>query len=1023
MSNQANPGAPLRRSLPWIIAGGFLVLYLATLNRWVSTSSLPLLAKVAGWDWTLPAQQPLLHLLVYPISLLPASAQPLMLNLLSAALGALAIGLLARTVSILPHDRTVEQRFRERSEHSLLSGPIYWVPPVFAALACGLELTFWEHATTATGEMLDQVIFAYCIRALLEYRLDKNEAWMRRMALVYGMGAANSFAMVGFFPLFLTAVIWIRGISFFNGRFLVTTAACGLAGLMLYLLLPLIWVFKGAEQATFMEVLRMNLGAQKFVLFDMSSIRSRAFLLALTSVLPVLIIAIRWPSSFGDTSAAGASITNIMFRVIHATFLIACCWVTLGEKFSPRFLGFGIPFLTFYYLGAISIGYFSGYLLLVFTELKQKHWMRTSALTKLLNPTVRVSVLALAAALPVYLVWKNVPVVLSNNGKILEAYASLTASSIPEGTGILLAEDSAQLTLLNALFANGKTKDSPVLIHTGSLRFPEYHNKLVRRYGDRWPKLDELMEPAATIDPYYQLALIEDLVRSNKVAYLNPSFGYFFERIWLKPSGLVYPLTVFKENEIFPPELDSDGLAANSQFWSGATELVERLKSSRGPDYRDANFVSANLSRGLNTWGVARQRAGDPKGAEEVFVRAIAIYSNNIPASVNLEFNKQLALGNAASIYGERTAVEERLRGNLSWNNVLSEGGPFDEPGFLMKLSEEFSAQSLHRQAAKALHRISTLQPTNYTARYSLANNLLLLGQAKETLAALAAIQTDFPDISRADLVSLLGLKSTAAFRAGDSEGAESILKEALRRFPGDVALLNQLYELERALGRKQEALAVLDGQIKTDPGSLVLQLRRAELLLEMDNMDEARKQVDQILGARPDFPSAQLFRVFIDLQAKNYQEVVKSTDKLLGKFPKDDEHAFFVENAKIYKSIALMELGKQDGALELLDDVLDKNPKSLTAKRNRALLHMRMGDLDDSRKDYTELLRHMPLAHSIHYGLGEVAYRKKENVLALKHFETYLKVAPEQASSEERKEVETKVAELKAKAGDSSPK
>lgn len=1023
MSNEPNPGAPLRRSLPWIVAGAFLLLYLATLNRWVSISSLPILAKVAGWDWTLPAQQPLLHAALYPFRFLPVSIHPIALNLLAAILGALTLGLLTRTVSILPHDRTVEQRMRERSEFSLLSGPIFWVPPVFAALVCGLELTFWEHATVMTGEMLDLLIFAYCIRALLEYRLDKNEAWLRRLALVYGLGAANNFAMVGFFPLFLTALIWIRGISFFNGRFLVSVAGYGLAGLMLYLLLPTIWMFKGVEEATFMEVLRMNLGSQKFILFDMSSIRSRAFLLALTSALPVAILGIRWPSSFGDTSAAGASVTNIMFRVIHGVFLVACCWVTLGEKFSPRFLGFGIPFLTFYYLGAIAIGYYSGYLLLVFTEIKVKHWMRTSAITKALNPLVRVSVLAVACALPPYLAWKNFAVVRSNNGQILESFAELAASSIQPGTDVLLGEDSLQLSLLSARFAREGTKEAPVLAHTGSLRFPTYHDRLAERYGDRWPKLDELMAPAAMIDPFYQMVLIEDLVRSNQVAYLNPSFGYYFERIWLRPSGLTYPLAAYNEGQIFPPTLDEAALETNKAFWGRAVALADRLQGSRGVDYRDANYVASKLSRSLNAWGVARQRAGDVAGAAESFARAVAINSNNIPASVNLEFNRQLAQGNTASLYGAGASIEERLKGNLSWDGVLSEGGPFDEPGFLMKLAEEYSGQSLFRQACAFYNRVAALQPTNFTARFSLANNLLLGGHAAEASAALDSVQKDFPAISRENLVELLGLKSSAAFKQGDSAGAEAILREALRTFPGDTRLLDRRYELERAMGKNAEALALLEARIKSEPNALGFQLRRAEVLLEMDQMEESRKQVDMVLGARPDFPAAQLFRVFIELQAKNYEEVIKASDKLISRFPKDDEHAFFLENAKIYKSIALMESAKLSAALELLDAVLDKNPGSVTAKRNRALLHMRMGDLNASRKDYTELLRFMPLAHSIHYGLGEIAYRKKENTLALKHFETYLKVVPEKASAEEKKEVEAKVAELKAKAGASDSK
>ena len=60
---------------------------------------------------------------------------------------------------------------------------------------------------------LDLLLFAYIIRNLLEFRLDANDGWLLRAAFVYGLGITNNWAMIGFFPLFLAALIWIRGLS------------------------------------------------------------------------------------------------------------------------------------------------------------------------------------------------------------------------------------------------------------------------------------------------------------------------------------------------------------------------------------------------------------------------------------------------------------------------------------------------------------------------------------------------------------------------------------------------------------------------------------------------------------------------------------------------------------------------------------------------------------------------------------------------------------------------------------------
>ena len=67
--------------------------------------------------------------------------------------------------------------------------------------------------------MFDLLLFAFVIWSLLEYRLDEREGRLFLAAIVYGAGMADNWAMVGFFPVFLVAIVWIRGLSFFNLRF------------------------------------------------------------------------------------------------------------------------------------------------------------------------------------------------------------------------------------------------------------------------------------------------------------------------------------------------------------------------------------------------------------------------------------------------------------------------------------------------------------------------------------------------------------------------------------------------------------------------------------------------------------------------------------------------------------------------------------------------------------------------------------------------------------------------------------
>src|SRR5437899_4140367 len=487
-----------RARLPWLIVLAALMVYVLTLNRWVSLASLPVVAGVASKEAVLPLNAPLHFLLTFPFRWLPSAWQAVGLNLFAAVCGALTLGVLARSGALLPHDRTREQRQRERNEFSLLSLPTAWVPPLFAALICGLQLSFWEHATAATGEMLDLLLFAYVIRCLLEYRIFQRESWLTRSALVYGIAATNNYAMLGFFPAYLVALIWIKGSDFFEFRFVTRMFGCGTAGLTLYLLLPLLNALNDPSGFTFEQVLRMLKweiwnGQIKALLAFPTYL---ALIAGLTSLLPLLLIGIRWPSTFGETSPAGAVITTLLFRVVHAVLLVAGVWVAFDAPFGPRMLVdkvlqqmdepfAGVSFLSFYYLGAVCLGYFVGYFLLIFRQETAKTWQRISAGTRLLNRAVTVAIWITVIGLPVGLWSRNASVVRATDGSWLHEFARLMTRALPVSRAIALSDDPLILSLAAKELQKSGTEDDPILADTRLLPYALYQESLHKRFPQR----------------------------------------------------------------------------------------------------------------------------------------------------------------------------------------------------------------------------------------------------------------------------------------------------------------------------------------------------------------------------------------------------------------------------------------------------------------------------------------------------------------------------------------------------------
>ena len=220
---------------PWLVFAAALVLYLLTLNHGVTFGSLPLVAQIMGWDWhpgPLPWRadhqlHPLLLALTAPLRLLSADERILGLNLFSALCAASTLAILARSVRLLAQNRTKEQRLREQVQYGILSIRAAFLPAAFAVVLFAGQLSFWENAVTASGEMLDLVVFAFLILCLLEFRVSQNERWLHALAFVYGLGMANNWALTGYFPFFFVGLIWIKRISFLNAGFLMRMTLWG----------------------------------------------------------------------------------------------------------------------------------------------------------------------------------------------------------------------------------------------------------------------------------------------------------------------------------------------------------------------------------------------------------------------------------------------------------------------------------------------------------------------------------------------------------------------------------------------------------------------------------------------------------------------------------------------------------------------------------------------------------------------------------------------------------------------------
>ncbi|HON07308.1 MAG TPA: DUF2723 domain-containing protein, partial [Verrucomicrobiota bacterium] len=472
MESNTNIGKITRTILPWVIALVALVGYVITLNPWISVENIAQVNRIAGLDWSPTVMAPLNYIITQPISFLPVKYQPYVLNLISAILAAATLWTLARSVALFPQDRTKDQRSREKNEFGLLSTSWSWLPVVIAVVICGLQIAFWRNAINGTGEMLDLFLFAYLIRCLLEYRIGEQDKWLYKFALVYGLSMANNWAMIGFLPFFAIAVIWIKGIEFFSAQFFKRFVLLFIAGLLFYLFMPLVAYIQGGGQYTFWELLKGELGQQKMLLFY-RGFRWPVFLLSLTSLLPLLLISIRWSSFVGDVSPVANYLNTILFKFIHLAFWVICLWV-MYEPFYQKVLdNVPLQFLPFFYITSLCTGYISGYLLLVFSPEPEKT-ARKSALNQGIGYLVRAAVWVSLIAIPVAMIGKNLPKIqASNNGAMKKLAQQLVLPIDTDKKPVIMSDELSLLTLAGFnLLEQGKT--NYLLLHTAPLVRHDY---------------------------------------------------------------------------------------------------------------------------------------------------------------------------------------------------------------------------------------------------------------------------------------------------------------------------------------------------------------------------------------------------------------------------------------------------------------------------------------------------------------------------------------------------------------------
>jgi tetratricopeptide (TPR) repeat protein len=774
--------------------------------------------------------------------------------------------------------------------------------------------------------------------------------------------------MVGFFPAFVAAIVWLRGLSFFHLRFLRRMMLCGLLGMTFFLLLPLLVVISGKLPVTFWETLKASLVPQynvlKFYFFCcLHPPQYFEFLaLLLAYLIPVFVMAIRWKSAFGDHSQIGQALTSFLFHLAHATFLVFCVWMAFDPPFSPRHIGFGTPYLTLYYLGALSIGYFSGYFLLVFgTDPSSRMPLPKPPAAQFLNPLVFVSVWLFAAAAVTGLIYRNVPQIRAANDDTFQKYASFVEENLPRSGGVLLSDDPYHLFFVEAALArDGRAKDF-LPLDTQSLNWPAYLRFLHVKFPQKWPALVAAQE-MKLVNPIGLIGALTMLAKSNELYYLHPSFGYYFEQFYQEPHGLAYKLKILPSDTLLPLLPDKNQIAENQAFWarvetqafapikravtppdpnaprSWGQRMLDRFHVPREQN-QNAILAGTFYSRSLNFWGVQLQRAGDLTNAAACFNLAAEVNPDNFVAQINLQFNQSLRAGKSVPLDLSKT-TSDQFGKSRDWNGALNANGPFDEPSFCFVEGINLAAQNGYfRQAVAPLARVRELEPDNLEARFALGQIYVKYGLPDRALEVLRdpLEQPERFSLAKMNETQLNVTAAAAYLQKNDFARGTHLLETEIALHPDDTNLLNATVQAYLNHGLFTNALGIIDRQLKLAPNDPAWLFNRGNISFQLKAYDDAIAAFTRVLATQTNNPSV-LF--------------------------------------------------------------------------NRALACLNSGKLDAARADYKILQQSFTNSFWVAWGLGEIAWRQHDTNEAIRNYKLYL--ANANTNTEEATNVMQRLRELK---------
>lgn len=455
-----------------------------------------------------------------------------------------------------------------------------------------------------------------------------------------------------------------------------------------------------------------------------------------------------------------------------------------------------------------------------------------------------------------------------------------------------------------------------------------------------------------------------------------------------------------------------------------AETILQRLLSSN-PDHPGVNFLEGRMLL----------ESGDNAGALAAFRNVFSV-SPDHPGSLYLAALANIGEGNLATAQSRLESLlaeqPDNRRGRLLLSNLnllMDDPEAAEEVarGILQEDEMDYSAMGLLAAALNAQGQQGSENTELYqrmaTARPDAAEPRLAMGAALLQNNDIAGARTHFERALELDPDNRTGLFSLARLMLQEGRGAEAVqlLEDARDDHPREPALWLLLAEARLRVGDVPAAAEAGEQLVELLPDDPTAQSAMAQIELRRGQFGEAEEHLRQSLSAQPE--NADLQKLLVN--ALVGQGKLEDAGTMLEGMPEDvaNEPAVLVARGRIalarnepgeaeshlrsamdedpasmtllWLSGAIQSQGRDDEAVELLDDWLADHPDDLQVRNQLASAYLQLGREREAREQYQALVERAPDSVPV---LNNLAWLLRENdpQQALAHIEKADELAPD---------------------------